>query len=47
MVEGSGSILIHLNSINAFKQELLPLIRLLENIIFNIFDAEGLKLLTR
>ena len=27
-----------LKSINSFKQELLPLIHLLENIIFNIFD---------
>ena len=39
--------MIQVNSINAFKQELLSLIRLLENMIFNIFDAEGLKLLTR
>ena len=39
--------LIGVNSINPFKQELLPLICLLENIIFNIFDPEGLKLVTR
>ena len=39
--------MIRVNSINAFKQELLPLIHLLENIIFNIFDPEGLKLFTR
>ena len=39
--------MIGVNSINAFKQELFPLIRLLENIIFNIFDPEGLKLFTR
>ena len=40
----NGSTLIRVNSINAFKQELLPLIHLLENFIFNIFDPEGLKL---
>ena len=34
-------------TINAFKQKLLPFIRPLENSIFNIFDPEGLKLLTR
>ena len=39
--------MIRVNSINAFKQELLPLIHLLENIIFSIFDSEGLKLFTR
>ena len=43
----NGSTLIRVNSINAFKQELLHLIHLLENIIFNIFDQEGLKLFTR
>ena len=43
----NGSTLIQVNSTNAFKQELLPLFRLLEKIIFNIFDPEGLKLLTR
>ena len=43
----NGSTLIRVNSINAFKQELSPLIHLLENIIFNIFDPEGLKLFTR
>ena len=43
----NGSTLIRVYSINAFKQELLPLIHLLENIIFNIFDPEGLKLFTR
>ena len=43
----NGSTLIRVNSINSFKQELLPLIHLLENIIFNIFDPEGLKLFTR
>ena len=39
--------MIRVNSINAFKQELLPSIRLLKNIIFNIVDPEGLKLFTR
>ena len=39
--------LIRANSIHAFKQELLPLIHLLENFIFNIFGPEALKLLTR
>ena len=39
--------MIPVNSINAFKQELLPLIRLSENIIFNIFKPEGLELRTR
>ena len=39
--------MIRVNSINAFKQELLPLIHVLENIIFNIFDPEGFKLFTR
>ena len=34
-------------TINAFKQKLLPFIRPLENNIFNIFNPEGLKLLTR
>ena len=34
-------------TINAFKQPLLPSISPLENSIFNIFDPEGLKLLTR
>ena len=34
-------------TIKAFKQKLLPFIRLLENSIFNIFDPEGLELLTR
>ena len=34
-------------TINAFKQKLLPSITPLENSIFNIFDPEGLKLLTR
>ena len=34
-------------TINALKQKLLPFICLLENSIFNIFDPEGLKLLTR
>ena len=34
-------------TINTFKQKLLPFIRPLENRIFNIFDPEGLKLLTR
>ena len=43
----NGSTLIRVYSINAFKQELLPLIHLLENIIFSIFDSEGLKLFTR
>ena len=43
----NGSTSIRVNSINAFKQELLLLIHLLENIIFNIFDPEGLKLFTR
>ena len=43
----NGSTLIRVYSINAFKQELLPLIHLLENIIFNIFDPDGLKLFTR
>ena len=43
----NDSTLIQVNSVNAFKQELLPLIRLLENSIFNIFDPRGLKLLTR
>ena len=43
----NGSTLIRVNSINAFKQELATLIHLLENIIFNIFDPEGLKLFTR
>ena len=33
--------------IYAFKQKLLPFICLLENSISNIFDPEGLKLLTR
>ena len=33
-------------TINVFKQKLLPFILLLENSIFNIFDPEGLKLLT-
>ena len=42
----NGSTFIRVNSINAFKQELLPLIHLLENFIFNIFDPEGLKLFT-
>ena len=42
----NGSTLIQEKSINSFKQELLPLIHLLENIIFNIFDPEGLKLFT-
>ena len=39
--------MIRVNSINPFKQKLLPLIRLLQNSIFNIFDPEGLKLLSR
>ena len=39
--------MIPVNSINAFKQELLLLFRLLENIISSIFNPEGLKLLTR
>ena len=43
----NSSTLIGINSINAFKQKRLPLIRLLENIIFNIFDPEGLKLFSR
>ena len=43
----NGSTLIGVNSINTFKQELLPLIHLSENIIFNIFDSEGFKLFTR
>ena len=43
----NGSTLIRINSINAFKQELLPLIHLLENFIFNIFNPERLKLFTR
>ena len=43
----NGSTLIRINAINAFKQELLPLIHLLENFIFNIFNPEGLKLFTR
>ena len=43
----NGSTLIRVNSINTFKHELLPLICVLESIIFNIFDAEGLKLFTR
>ena len=34
-------------TINAFKQKLLPFIRPLENNIFEISDPEGLKLLTR
>ena len=34
-------------NINAFKQKLLPFICPLENSIFNVFDQEGLKLLTR
>ena len=34
-------------TIKAFKQKLLPFIRLLENSIFSIFDPEGWKLLTR
>ena len=43
----NGSTLIGINSINVLKQKRLPLIRLLENIIFNIFDPEGLKLFSR
>ena len=43
----NGSTAIRVNSINAFKQELLPLIYLLKNFIFNIFHPEGLKLSTR
>ena len=43
----NGSTLVQVNSINALKQEVLTLIHLLENIIFNIFDPEGLKLFTR
>ena len=43
----NGSTLIRINSINAFKQKLLPFIHLLENFIFNIFNPEGLKLFTR
>ena len=43
----NGSTLIRVNSIHAFKQELLPLIHLLENFIFNIFYPEVLKLFTR
>ena len=43
----NGSTAIQVNSINAIKQELLPLIHLLENFISNIFDPEGLKLSTR
>ena len=43
----NGSTAIRVNSINAFKQELLPLIHLLKNFIFNIFHPEGLKLSTR
>ena len=38
--------MIRVNSINAFKQELLSLIHLLEDFIFNIFDPKGLKLFT-
>ena len=34
-------------NINAFKQKLLPFICPLENSILNVFDQEGLKLLTR
>ena len=41
----SGSTLIRVNSINTFKQKLLPFIRLLENSFSNIFDPEALKLL--
>ena len=43
----NGSTFIRVSSIYAFKQEPLPLIHLLENFIFNIFDPEGLKLFTR
>ena len=39
--------MIGVNSINTFKQELLPLICLSENVIFNIFAPEGLELFTR
>ena len=34
-------------TINTFKQKLLPFIGPLESSIFNIFDPEGLKLLSR
>ena len=43
----NGSTVISVNSMNEFKKELLPLIHLLENFIFKIFDPEGLKLFTR
>ena len=36
----------HSETINAFKQKLLPFIHPLENSIFKTFDPEGLKLLT-